>query len=324
MASVLLIASAAGAGGILLYRHNAARQKAQAKPQQPAAVFQGDEVSLEGTIQARNIVQVEAPIEGKIQEFHTASGEEVYEGQLLVKIRSESLEGQFEAATAAAERAQSRLNTLESSLIAARLEDSRARADATRARGELERADKIYQRQKLLVAEGATPRLVFEKAEKEYLAAKAEFEATDTLARQAEERTESLRKDLETARQALDERNRELEEARADAAAGEVRSPVDGIVVARYGEVGTDVNRSIKDLFRIATDLGALEVTAEPPPPVLARIERGQRALVTVAENPDPLAGTVKAIEAGRVIISFRNPNPLVKPGLSAQVRIRF
>jgi hypothetical protein len=45
--------------------------------------------------------------------------------------------------------------------------------------------------------------------------------------------------------------------------------------------------------------------------------------LLQIAESAnEPLSGTVKSIEGGRAVVEFESANPLVKPGLTAQIRI--
>jgi hypothetical protein len=78
------------------------------------------------------------------------------------------------------------------------------------------------------------------------------------------------------------------------------------------------------DLFQIATELSKLEVLIEPDPAQAQRIRAGQEASVIVADVPgESLPGVVKSIENGKAIVEFANPSPLVRPGLSAQVRIK-
>lgn len=280
------------------------------------------EVTLTGQIEARNVVAVAATLDGIAEEVFVDAGQEVYEGQLLCRIKNSELDLAHEAAVAEAEKAQSRASNLESSLIAARLEASRARADALRSRGEFERAEKAYQRQAILFREGATPRLVYEKAEREYNSLKSESEGLEALAKKAEGQLANLTEDLDRARRNAEKSKETLESASLGLAAAEVHSPIDGIVVERKAKAGEAVSREIKDLFRVATDLGQLSIAVEPDPTALARIHPGQPASVHVAEAPDPLTGTVREIRGTQAVIDFSSPTPLVKPGITAQVKI--
>jgi HlyD family secretion protein len=217
------------------------------------------------------------------------------------------------------------VTTLDADLIAARLEVSRSAADQTRARGEYERQDKNYQRQKLLNNEGATPRLTFEKAERDWQAAKLEFESRDAVAKQAAERVATLTRELDAARKAIQDRTEALETAKTNISSGDLHAPVEGVVVGRRGAAGDAVDLSMKDLVVIATDLTNMMVIVEPPPPALARIKAGLPAMVRLPElSPDEFPGSVRELRGTQVVVDFTSPAPIVKPGLTAQVRIKL
>src|SRR6476620_4743434 len=90
-AIIVLVAMAAGALSVLWREHWKPQPKAAAT-QGPAQPFPGGEVSLSGKIQAQHAVLVAAPVEGKIDVFHVEVGQDVYEGQLLAQIKSDSLD----------------------------------------------------------------------------------------------------------------------------------------------------------------------------------------------------------------------------------------
>jgi multidrug resistance efflux pump len=316
---------AAAAAGLIRLRRNAAAQspKQESAKEQPPA--EAAEISLSGQIQARNVVKVPVPFEGRVLAFHAEAGAEVYEGQLLAEIQNEALDSTQQVATADLEAAQERVHGLEAAVSAARLEASRAGADALRARSEFDRASREYTRQKLLLAEGATPRLTFEKAEKEFLTLQMSSQSLSEVAKNAEGRISALQTDLDNARKRLDDKNADLEAVRARVSAGQIVSPATGVISARRGSVGETVHPGMDDLFRIATDLSNLSIIAEPSPAQLARIKPGQAVLINLADIPhEALGGIVRSTEDGRVTIDFSNPSPLVKPGHTAQVRIRL
>jgi multidrug resistance efflux pump len=317
----IVILAAIAAGALAVFRSTQAKPVQQSHQAAPVVT----EISVPARLQAATVIEIGVPFEGKIEAFHAEPGDEVYEGQLLAQIRSETLRSAEEEAALDLERVQTRLNNLESSISETRLEASRAGADAARARSELDRASRNFQRQKMLLAEGATPRLTFEKSEREFRAIEVESTNLDQLAKQSEERVGSLQRELDGARKLLQDKSEDLEGARERVAAGDISSPVGGIVAGRRGEVGEAVSPAVRDLFRIATDLSVMEAVAEPAPADLALVKQGQEAFVALAESPhELLPGAVKKVEAGRVTIEFRNPNPAIKPGLTAQVRIKL
>ena len=177
----------------------------------------------------------------------------------------------------------------------------------------------------MLHREGATPRLVYEKAEREFETARAEFNSLDELARQAESRVNDLIRDLDVARRSLEEHNAELESATAQSAGAEIRSPVSGILVARKGEPGKVIGpEDAKDLLEIAADLSQLAVLIHVEPPALQLIRPGQDALVIVADLNGVIPAAVKEIKGGDVTLSFVSPSPVIRPGMTAQVRLKL
>ncbi|MGE5646541.1 MAG: HlyD family secretion protein [Acidobacteriota bacterium] len=302
------------------------RPAAPTPPAKPAAVPQppaGDLV-VPARIRARKVTAVAVPVEGTVESLLADVGDEVYEGQLLGRIGNASINSEQEAATARFERAGERLRDLEAKLIVARAEASRARSEAARAQADLDRADRARQRQQMLVREGATPRLVYERSVKEYEAARQERDIAAGLARGAEDRLDGIVKSVEAARQTAEAASDALDHAKATAAAAEIHSPVTGLVVARTRRAGDAVDPDVHDLFQIASDLSALEAVAEPAAADLARVRAGQEALVTLADAPDAIPAQVAAVNGNEVVIPFTSPNPAIRPGATAQVRIRM
>jgi multidrug resistance efflux pump len=310
-----------GIGAALASRARTAPKPAP-KPQVVAAT--PSEITLQGTVQAKTVVNIPAPVEGTLERMLVEVGDTVYEGQVLASIKNARLNATEESAQADAAKSQARVADLEGASIAARLEASRARADATRARIEYDQAEKAYLRQKMLVAEGATPRLTFEKAERDYNSLKADSESLATLAQKTEEHLATLTNDLESARKMAQSKTQDADEAKAELAGAEVHSTVNGVVVGRRGQAGEPVDRSMANLFQIATDVGSLQVLLTPDSKLLPKIKVGQPALVEIAEAPGGVPGSVREVKAGQVFVDFASPAATIKPGLTAQVKIKI
>lgn len=271
------------------------------------------------------MVGVKAPADGKIEEYLVDNNEEVYEGQLLARIHNLSLESERQRAAEDAESAQNQLNALESQLIAARLEVSRARAEAARIKEDHSRLERAYQRQSMLHQQGATPRLTFEKTQKEFETAKIEMESTSARLKISEDRITELEQMIAAGRKSAEEKSARLENAEAHLQATQIHAPVDGIVISRLGEAGAEVSRGGEDVFQIATDLGNLQVVIEPEAAVLKKLQEGMRAEVYLSElGNEPLNGEIGQVTEDKAVVFFGNPNPLVRPGVTAQVRIRL
>jgi len=298
---------------------------AASNPSPAARIENSNELTLQGKIRPQHVVGVAASIPGFIESFLVEPGQDVYQGQVLARIGAQGLESTREAAQVAVERAQEKVTRLESAVASARMESSRADADAQRAQMALDRVEKIYSRQRTLHAEGATPRLTYEKALADYEAATKEYEIMGAASRAGREHVQLALNDVATARKAVAGKNQELADAQDELSNAELRSPVDGFVVGRKGEPGKRAEDYGADFFQIATDLFALEVELEPKAADLARFIPGMPALVLVLDvQASAMEGKVKEIKDGKVIVEFGSGNPAIRPNMLADVRFRW
>lgn len=321
----IAILAAVAAGALSLWKREAP------KPVQPAPVpvaagpAAGSEVSLGGKVEAREVVGVQAPSDGTIAEYLVIVGEEVFEGQLIARIANPSLQSEQEQAKLAAEKAQEKVNVLESQLLAARLEASRGQAEMARIQDDYTRTERAARRQEMLNAQGATPRLTYERAMKDFQTAKLEYESASGRAKVADSRVTSLTQEIEGAKKALEEKNADMEEADSNLQATQIHSPVDGVVLDRKGEAGVEVAMGEDNIFKIGTDLGQLQVVAEAAPEVLKKLQPGMAAAVILAEfASEQLNAEISRIENGKIFVMFGSPDPGIKPGITAQVRIKL
>ena len=321
--SVLAVAAGIGAGALSMRaRHTA--------PQAPvrgdaAALITTNEITLNGPIRPQHVVNIGSSVEGDIEAFLANAGDEVFEGQVLARVGSAGLESTREQATAAVEHAQEQVSRAENTIASTRLESSRADADLQRARLQMDRTQKVFDRQKTLHNSGATPRIVYEKAVTEFEAAQQEFEVMDKAARAAHDSVQSAMDQLAGAKKLLAAKNEELEQAQGAFEAAEVRAPVSGTVVGRRGEAGKPAREAGDQMFQIATDMYALEVTLEPKPDQLKKVFAGQQALVLVLDLQSAgMPGVVKDIKDSQVVVEFTSTLPGIKPGMRADVRIRL
>jgi len=317
VAAVLVIAGAA----FLNWKPRAPSPKPAPTP--PAAIAPPAEISITGKIEATKVVNVPVPVDGVIEQLVADVDDDVVVGDVLARIKNPKIAAAQQKTENVAGRARNRVAELETALIGAELEASRSEADATRAKLEFERAEKAYEREKMLMSEGITPRLVYEKAQQEYNSLKAQTHDFSEAAKKAADRLTSLKAELESTRKAAEQRANDSDNAQSTIIAGEVRSPVEGVVIARHGSQGDSVTRKVKDFFRIAVNLTALQVVVTPQPPELQRVHAGQTAAIVIADTAGLTPGKVREIKAGQVYIDFTSPSLSIRPGMSAQVKIK-
>lgn len=319
---VLLFAVTIGAIGWYAWRqYQSTRPVQQPTPvasQAPDPMFQ----SWSGKLRAQKTVLVPAPVDGALESIEVLDGEEVYEGQLLGRIQNTTLDANRQRSEEDLERAKSRAADIESQLLAARLEASRASAELARLRSEHELSARNFERQQKLFREGAAARKTFEAAEAAFRKLSADLKDAEEASRSSSARAQSLQSSLDQARQSLTDKTAELEDAEAEQLTGEVKATAAGLLIGHRRNAGEEVTRDIEDLFEIATDLTAMELVAEIPPALAARLKPGAGALVQIAEAGEaPLNGKVRLIEDNTAIVEFLSPSPAIRPGMTAQVR---
>jgi len=318
--AVVVVLAAAAAAFFLRSRSPAGHAKVLPLPAIPVTT----EITLAGTIQPAQVVNVPVPVDGTIEQFMAATGQHVSEGEILARIKNPRLASAQQTAQLDAEQALNHLRQLESGLIAARLEVSRSEADAMRIQLELDKTEKAFERQQLMFREGVTPRLAYEKAEREYNSLKAEALNLSETAKQAGERVNSITAELDPARKELAQKTSDFEDAQATTGVGEVNSPADGVVIARRGKMGERVTPAMSDLFQIAGDPPVLEVVARIDPELAARVHPGQPVVIQIASVPNPATGTVRELKSGQVFVELTDPFPVVRVGIAVQIKIKL
>jgi len=318
----VVVLGAAGAGAYVWHR-----KQSQPPPvaNVPAELPAGTEISLEGEIRPVERISIDAPVSGVLEEFAVAPGDEVSEGQVIGRIANDAMREDEVEARLELERAEARARAVEAELTAVRLEESRLAAEASRARGELARVEKIYQRQSVLIREGATPRLVFQRAEEDYQQALKERDRVEALLAAAQERMRAVAAEFENARRNVSDKQALLEEARSRMESCNIVAPADGIVVRIRKSSGEAVEQGFQGLVEIAAEWSELELVADAPEAYAKRLAPGDEARIVLAELPQgALAAQVKSVDKQQVVIAFTSPSSLVRPGMTAIAQLKL
>lgn len=149
--------------------------------------------------------------------------------------------------------------------------------------------------------------------------------------------------DVETAEVAVEQREADLKQAMAQLEAAQVdlnnstiRSPIDGVVIARSVEVGQTVAASLQSprLFVIANDLTRMQVETRIDEADIGQIRPGLPVQFTVDAFPDQtFDGTVSQVRLEPIteqnvvtyttVIGARNPDLRLRPGMTANVTVQ-
>lgn len=148
--------------------------------------------------------------------------------------------------------------------------------------------------------------------------------------------------DLDAALVQSELRKADLRQARAGLSSAQVelnhttiRSPIDGVVVARSIDLGQTVAASLSapKLFVIAGDLAQMQVESGIDEADIGRIQAGQSATFTVDAFPDRnFSGEVSQVRLEPIVdqgvvsyitvIRTRNPDRKLRPGMTANVTV--
>src|SRR6266849_4476334 len=140
---------------------------------------------------------------------------------------------------------------------------------------------------------------------------------------------------LENAQAVVEQRQAALDQARLDLDRTVLRAPIDGIIIKRDVNPGQTVAVSLeaKTLFKVANDLREMEVHGKIDEADVGQLKPGQATQFTVDAYPDrTFSGQVLQIRKApevvqnvvtyTTIVSAPNPDLLLLPGMTAQLRI--
>ncbi|MEP7155425.1 MAG: efflux RND transporter periplasmic adaptor subunit [Betaproteobacteria bacterium] len=194
---------------------------------------------------------------------------------------------------------------IEPTLLQAVIKQNAASLDAARAQFAL--ADSNYNRNAKLVKQGFISAAALEQLRQAMDAAAAQVQVNEAL----------------------------LERARADMANSIIKSPIDGIIIKRTADLGQTVAASFQtpNLFVIARDLTKMQIDTNVSEADVGLLKDGQPVRFVVDAFPDRdfegkvrqfrlAANVTQNVVTYNVVIDVDNPGELLKPGLTAQVRI--
>ncbi len=146
---------------------------------------------------------------------------------------------------------------------------------------------------------------------------------------------EQLRQTLDAAAAQVQVNEALLERARADMSNSIIKSPIDGVIIKRTADLGQTVAASFQtpNLFVIARDLKKMQIDTNVSEADVGLLKDGQAVRFVVDAFPDRdfdgkvrqfrlAANVLQNVVTYNVVIDVDNPDELLKPGLTAQVRI--
>ncbi|MDH3319028.1 MAG: efflux RND transporter periplasmic adaptor subunit [Betaproteobacteria bacterium] len=278
-------------------------------------------VVASGTLNAVTTVQVGSQISGQVKEIYADFNSPVKQDQIIARIDPATFELRVNQARADLDAAQSAVAVARSGLAAQQAEVGRVKVT-------LLDAQRDYERKKSLVERNFISPADLEKAQSMLASTREQLKSVEAQIRVAEAQVKSA---LATVKQ----RQSLLKQAQVDLERTIIRAPVDGTVILRNVDAGQTVAASLQApvLFTIARDLRDMQVEAAIDEADVGRLRPGQAATFTVDAFPRrSFSGEIVQIRKSpvnvqnvvsyTVVISARNPDLALLPGMTANVRI--
>lgn len=284
-------------------------------------------LSLEahGALAANREVRLSPKVSGRVATVAVDVGDRVATGQILLTLEKQELEinvAQAEAAVAAARANLARVRA------GARPEEiEQARAQVTQAASNLEQARANLSRITALYESGAVSQAQLEQAQSQYEVAQAAHSAAMSQLRIVQQGPRD--EDIQAVEAQLMQAEAGLAMAQLQLSHAELVSTLDGIVADRLVQPG-DMIGAGTPAFRIV-QIDPVVVRIELGGRDIVRVRPGAEATLTLDAFPyQSFTGTVTAVEAVAstqsrlfgVRIEVPNPEGLLKPGMSARVRL--
>lgn len=304
--TVFVLAAATGAGAWYFYWREAAPQYTF----ETAAVDRGlieQSVSATGAVQALTTVDLSSQLSGQIDQVMVDFNSKVKAGDLLAVLDKKTFEAKVRSAEANLAMAKSGVEVQEATI--------------QKNKALVKNAQEILVRQQHLAERGAASQAILDAATTALATAEADLAVAEA--------------QLANAKASVAQRQSDLEQARIDLERTELRSPIEGVVIARNIDPGATVASSLQApiLFQIARDLSKIQIETQVDEADIGRIDDGDEVTFTVDSYPDSrFRGRVAQVRIGgtvennvvtyTVIVSADNPREKLLPGMTATVRI--
>jgi len=306
-------------------------------------------VKASGTVEAVVNVDVSSQLSGRIAEVFVNFNDDVSAGQPLAQIDQEIFAARVTEAraafnvaganaqvqTAALERARVAVANAQTAkkLAEAQFSANKARQDEAerdlQRKLQLARTGSVAEREVSQVRAARDAGAADLRGSTEQIQMKAEAIAI------AEAERRMAEANVQNALAVVEQRQAALDQAQLDLGRTVLRAPIDGVIIKRDVNPGQTVAVSLeaKTLFTIANDLHQMEVHGKIDEADVGELKVGQAAQFTVDAYPERTFGgqvmqirkspeVVQNVVTYTAIISAPNPDLLLLPGMTAQLRI--
>lgn len=278
-------------------------------------------IEVSGTVQPLELVPVTSEVTGlQIQEILVGEGAQVNKGQVLARLKDNTLQAEYLQAQATVDGAQARLAELEAGTRSEEISRAQERvnsatAEVQQAQSDLELVSKRVKRNRTLQAEGAISLDRLDEINNQERISRANLSKAKASLQEAQQELQQLKTGarpevIAGAKADLAKAQGQLEYASVQLDNTVIRAVTNGIIAERNVKVGNLTSPS-ETLFEIIED-GDLELQLQVPETDLNQIRPGQSVKI-FDPNSDPIIGTVREIDP---IVDSESRQAIVKVSL--------
>ena len=306
-------------------------------------------VTVTGGLKPVETVEIGSQMAGEVSKLFVDFNDEVHVGQPLAQLDQRTLKAKVDQEQSALNLAKATVDVQLARLLRTQIDFANARASRDILVAKVENAQALatashdnFLRQKALKATNSTAVSTFEAAQTD-LASKVAFLKESSSALDLHGYTvdgagadvKRLEAEIAQAKAELPLREAALRVAQIELDRSTIRSPIDGVVVGRFINPGQTLAEGLeaRAIFTIARDLACMEIHARVDETDIGRLKPGQRASFGVDAYANRRFDAVvrqvrKAAEVNQnvvtytVVLTTENPQGLLLPGMTAQVRI--
>jgi HlyD family secretion protein len=360
---VLVAVLVVGAGTIGYQRLTGRRNRVEYVTRPVAYANITSSVSETGTVNPVDVVQVGTQVSGTIAQLNVDYNSRVTKGQVLAVLDPTTFQASVAQDTANLAAAQATAaasaNTIQQDLAALQAATATlaqqqaalrsAQANAAKANATLALAKVTVQRDAQLLQQGYIPQNQMDTDQTAVSADEADVRAADAAVQVAQAQVQAASSQLQSARDQVTTARSQASATQHQAAASAavvkqaqynlsqtvIRSPVDGIVMARNVSVGQTVAASFSTptLFTLATNLTDMEVDTSVDEADVGNVRAGETAQITVTAFPNvTFSGTVQQVRVNPTVtnnvvtydavVVVHDTSGRLLPGMTAQVVI--
>ncbi|BAO80631.1 membrane-fusion protein [Serpentinimonas raichei] len=267
-------------------------------------------VTANGTLQPVRAVNIGSELSGTVRTVHVDINDPVRRGQVLLELDTERLQDQVRHGRAALAAAQAQVALAQASQL-------EAEATLREAQAQLARLQEVQR-----LSGGKVP-------------SAAELDTARAAAERAQAALERNRANVLNAQAGVEQARANLSSHETNLGKASIRSPIDGVVLARSVDPGNAVAASLQavTLLQLAQDLRQLELQVSVDEADIGVVSAGQPATFTVSSQPARrFAGQVSRVAFGATradnvvtyttTIRVENQDLSLRPGMTATASI--